>query len=220
MYYSLSALQESDLLSQPETGMGYQIVEATNARNYMRGKFLVLNSEVVIEMNAYISDNVRIVINEGINSIKAKAENITLIAISVLNEKQFRGVINESKNDNEKGAIDNPVVNANGEEIFVRLSAFDDDKRIDKINRCLRPGSFATTKEDYLKCKSTHDDPVERYALPSNDKIKFAFHIMPVKSDTLQRGTVQPANQKRGGGKEAYVAKGTANETFLEQTLY
>lgn len=62
--------------------------------------------------------------------------------------------------------------------------------------------------------------PVERYALPSNDKIKFAFHIKPLKSDTLQRGTVQPANQKRGGGKEAYFAKGTANGTFLVQTFY
>lgn len=220
MYYRLTALLENDLLSRPETGMGYQIVEATNARNYTRGRFLVLNSEVVIEMNAYMSDNVLKVISEGISSIKAKAEHISLSAITVLSEKQFRHVVNETENEIEQGALGNPVVNASGEEIFVRLSAFDDDKRIDKINNCLRPGSFTTTKEDYLKCKVTQDDPVERYALPSNDKIKFAFHIKPVKSDTLQRGTVQPANQKRGGGKEAYFAKGTANETFLLQTSY
>lgn len=220
MYYRLSALQENDLLNQPETGMGYQIVEASKTGSYTREKFLVLNSEVVIEMNAYTSDNVRKVVNEGIYSIKVSAKYITLNAISVLNEKQFRFVVNESKNENERGAIDNPVVNANGEEIFVRLSAFDDDKRIDKINRCLRAGSFTTTKEDYLKCKTTNDDPVERYALPSNDKIKFAFHIKPVKTDTLQRGTVQPAYEKRGGGKEAYFSKGTAAGTFFEQTLY
>jgi hypothetical protein len=74
--------------------------------------------------------------------------------------------------------------------------------------------------EDYLKCKKINDDPVERYALPSNDEIKFAFHIQPVKTDTLQRGTVQPANNKRGGGKEAYFDKGTASGTFLKQTAY
>ena len=74
--------------------------------------------------------------------------------------------------------------------------------------------------EDYFKCKSTNDDPVERYALPSNDKIKFTFHIQPVKTNTLQRGTVQPANGKQGGGKEAYFAKGTAAGTFLKQTPY
>lgn len=220
MYFKLSAAQENDLLHQPETGMGYQIVEASKAGSYAREKFLVLNSEVVIEMNRYESDNVRKVINEGILSIKASASYITLNAISVLNEKQFRSIVNESKSENERGAIENPVEAAKGEEIFVRLSAFDDDKRIDKINKCLRDGSYTTTIDDYLKCKATNDDPIERYALPSNYKIKFAFHIQPKKIDTLQRGTVQKANGKRGGGKEAYFDKGTSNGTFLKQTPY
>ena len=171
-------------------------------------------------MNEYERDNIRKVINEGIASIKLSADSIALNAISVLNEKQFRNVLNENKNQNEGAAIDNPVENANGEEIFVRLSAFDDDKRIDKINKCLRPGSYTTTMDDYLKCKASNDDPVERYALPNDDKIKFAFHIQPKKTDTLQRGTVQPANGKRGGGKEAYFANGTANGTFIKQTPY
>jgi len=220
MYFKLSALQEKDLLNQPETGMGYQIVEASKAGSYTREKFLVLNSEVVIEMNGYEGNNVRKIINEGIFSIKVNANYITLNAISVLNKNQFRNVVSEYKSENERGAIENPVVNANGEEIFVRLSAFDNDRRIDKINKCLRPGSFTTTIEDHLKCKATNDDPVERYALPNNDKIQFAFYIQPKKTDTLQKGTVQPANAKRGGGKEAYFANGTAAGTFMKQTPY
>ena len=145
---------------------------------------------------------------------------ITLNAIKVLNEKQFRNQVNESKNDNEKGALDNRVESADGNEIFVRLSAFDDDKRIDKVNKCLRPGSFTTTEVDYVDCKLINDKPVERYALPNNDEIKFAFYIKPIISDTLQRGIVQPANWKRGGGKEVYFAKGTAIGTFFKQTPY
>ena len=220
MYFKLSRSQEIELLNQPETGMGYQIVEATIDENYSREKFLILNSEVVIEMNGVEDYLTRIVINEGIFSIKAKANLITLKSIKVLNEKQFPNQVNESKNEKEKGALDNPVENANGEEIFVRLSAFDDDKRIDKINNCLRPGSFTTTEDDYILCKYIEDDPVERYSLPNNDEIKFAFYIQPVKSDTLQRGRVQPANGKRGGGKEAYFEKGTTKGTFLKQTEY
>jgi hypothetical protein len=200
--------------------MGYQVIEAGKAGSYTREKFLVLNSEIVIEINGYEADNVRKIITEGIYAIKASASFITLNAISVLNENQFRNVVNESKSENEKGAIENDVENANGEEIFVRLSAFDNDRRIDKANRCLRPGSFTTTMEDSLTCKKINDDPVERYALPNNDEIKFAFHIQPVTTDTLQRGTVQPANNKRGGGKEAYFDKGTARGTFLKQTAY
>jgi len=220
MLYKLTAAQENELLSQSETGMGYQVVEASKQGYYSREKYLVLNSEVVIEMNASTSDNVRKVVNEGIFAFKTSASIITLSSMTVLNEKQFRNIVNESKSENERGAIENPVVNANGEEVFVRLSAFDNDRRIDKVKMCLREGSYTTTMEDYLKCKSANDDPVERYALPNNDKIQFAFHIQPLKSDTLQRGIVQPAIGKRGGGKEAYFAKGTAPGTFKKQTAY
>lgn len=220
MLFKLTATQENELLNQPETGMGYQVVEATKQGTYSKEKFLVLNSEVVIEMNASTSDNVRKVINEGIFAFKASASIISLSSMTVLNEKQFRNIVNESKSENERGAIENPVVNANGEEIFVRLSAFDNDRRVDKVNKCLRAGSYTTTMEDYLKCKATVANPIERYALPNNDEIKFAFHIQPFKSDTLQRGTVQPANGKQGGGKEVYFAIGTAAGTFKKQTPY
>jgi hypothetical protein len=220
MLFKLNELQESYLLNQPETGMGYQVVEASRQGNFLKEKFLVLNSEVVIEMNDYEAANIRKVINEGIFSIKASATQITLNSISVLNERQIRNIVNESKNENERGAIDNPVENANGDEFFVRLSAFDDDKRIDKIKKCLRPGSYTTTMDDYIICKVTNSDPVDRYALPSNDIIQYAFQIQPKKIDTLQRGIVQPANGKQGGGKEVYFAKGTSEGTFLKQTPY
>ena len=220
MYYKLSSSQENELLNQPETGMGYQIIEANKQGSYAREKFLVLNSEIVIDINGYEDGHVRKVINEGINSVKSGAGLINLSAISVLSEKQFRSIASESKNENERGAIENPVVNATGEEIFVRLSAFEDDKRIDKTNKCLRPGSYTTMMDDYINCKTSNDDPVDRYALPNNDRIRYAFHIQPVKTDTLQRGIVQSANGKRGGGKEAYFAKGTAAGTFLKQTPY
>ena len=220
MYFKLSASQENYLLNQPETGMGYQVVEAIKTGSYTREKFLVLNSEVVIEMNTYTNDNVRMVINEGTDSIKAKASIITLNSTSVFNEKQFRNLVSESKNEDERGVIENPVVNADGEEIFVRLSAFNNDRRVDKINMCLRPGSYTTTLIDYMSCKTTEDDSVERYALPNNDEVKYAFHIQPKKIDTLQRGKVQPANGKRGGGKEVYFAKGTGVGTFIKQIPY
>ena len=220
MYYRLSRSQEIDLLNQPETGMGYQVIEANKEGSYLREKYLVLNSEVVIEMNGYEDIHIRKAVNEGIFSIKSGASLISLGSIRVLNEKQFRNQASEPKNENEKGAIDNPVENASGVETFVRLSAFEDDKRIDKVNKSLRPGSFTTTQIDYALCKYTDDNPVERYALPNNDEIKFAFYIKPDKTDTLQKGRVQPAYGKRGGGQETYFAKGTASGTLYNQTPY
>ncbi len=50
-------------------------------------------------------------------------------------------------------AIYNNLKNANGDELFIRLSAFEDDKRIDKINKCLLRGTFTTTASDAFKCQ-------------------------------------------------------------------
>ena len=220
MLFKLNSSQENDLLNLPETGMGYQIVDAIKSGTYQREKFIILNSEIAIEMNGYEGDHIRKVINEGISKVKASANLVTLNSLAVLSERQVRNYLSEPKNESEKGALDNPVESANGNEMFVRLSAFDDDKRIDKVNRCLRPGSFTTTEVDYIVCKFMDDNPVERYALPNNDEIKFAFYIQPEMSETLQRGRVQPAYSKRGGGIEAYFAKGASYGTFKNQTPY
>ena len=220
MYYRLTISQEHEFLRLPETGMGYQIIEAAKTGSYSRERYIVLNSEIAIEMNGMEEYLISMVLLQGTEACKRNLEFIQLNAIQLINNKLFRDVVKEPENKKDKGAIDNPVENANGEEVFVRLSAFDNDRRVDKENRCLRPGSFTTTEADYLVCKYLNDDPVERYALPNNDEIKWAFYIQPDKTDTLQRGTVQPANGKRGGGKEAYFDKGTAKGTFFKQTEY
>ena len=221
MYYQLNASQENQLLNEPETGMGYQIIEASKAGEYLREKFIVLNTQAVIEIDGYEAIYIRSIISEGIHRFKMKADVVTLNSIKVLTEIQFRGIkVSEPKATKESGATENAVENANGIELFVRLSAFEDDKRVDKINKCLRAGSFTTTIDDYATCKKINDDPIERYALPNNDTIKFAFYILPKKTDTLQRGIVQPAYNKRGGGKEVYFANGTSKETYIKQTPF
>jgi hypothetical protein len=73
---------------------------------------------------------------------------------------------------------------------------------------------------DYSKCKAANDNLNERYALPNIDKVLYAFYIKPLKSDTLQRGIAQPANEKPGGGRTVYFAKGTADGTLVRQKPY
>jgi len=217
MYFKLSTSMENALLHQPETGMGYQVIEASKVGSYFPEKFLVLNSEIVVEMGGFETEDIRKIMNKGIFTAKSEASMIALNRITVLNENQFRDIVRDSNNENERGAIENSVENADREEMFVRLSAFDNDRRVDKINKCLLPGSFATTDKDCNDCRAEKDNPVERYALPSNDEIKFVFYIQPMKTDTLQRGTVQPANGKRGGGKEVYFENGTSSGSFKGQ---
>jgi hypothetical protein len=220
MLYKLHKEQEINLLNLPETGMGFQIIEAKKENSYSFFKYLVLNSEIVIDFDGTEDIFVKRVFSEGLISAKEKANYIILGSITLLNELNHRNFFNEMKTKGESGAKDNKVEYANGKEVFVRLSAFENDKRIDKVNNCLLPGSYTTTIDDYEICKNSNDDSIERYALPNNDQIKHAFHILPLNSDTLQRGIVQPANGKRGGGKEVYFENGTANGTFILQTPY
>ncbi|MFM6975297.1 MAG: hypothetical protein ACKOW2_00400 [Sphingobacteriaceae bacterium] len=220
MIYKLGVLQENELINRPETGMGYQVIQARQTGNYNFEKFIVLNSELVVEMNGYEGSHIKRIMSEGTFNVKLSANMITLHSITVLNETQLRNMFGEQKGKDERGAIENKVEFANGEEIFVRLSAFDNDRRIDKFNKCLKPGSFTTTTLDFLLCKVTSDNPIARYALPCNEEIKWSFHIKPHLHETLQRGVVQAANGQSGGGKEVYFEKGTNIGTLIEQLPY
>jgi len=222
MLYAFSNEQENYFLNQPETGMGYQVIDASKTGAYDRKKYIILNSQVAIDLDDYTGNNIKNVINEGITKIQMSAQKIVFSknSIKLFSENEFRNFVNEAKSPIEKGAIDNSKEAANGIEEFVRLSAFQDDKRIDRVKKRLRPGSFTTTKNDYMMCKSLNQNPINRYALPNEDKIEWAFFIIPKKSDNLQRGKVQPANGKSGGGEEVYFELGTSDGTFIAEGKY
>ncbi len=79
-----------NLLNKPETGMGLiEVVEASKQDSYTLQKFLVLNSEIVIEMNGFESEHVKKIMREGILAVKASANFVSLRSISVLNENNF-----------------------------------------------------------------------------------------------------------------------------------
>ncbi len=128
--------------------------------------------------------------------------------------------VSEGSTDKFSAAKDSPLANPDGKTYYVRLSAYDDDKRIDKKNNCLLPGSYSTTRKDYEKCVNDKDDPVERYALLNEEMIKWSFHILPESKDSYRFGTVQPAFGKKGGGEECLFENGTSFGTFSKQTDY
>lgn len=223
MLYSIGTKSQEDyFLSQPETGMGYQIIDAAKFNSYERKKYIILNSQIAIDFDNDYGNNIRSVLNEGLTNIKMSAQKIifSTTAIKILSENEFRNLVKEERNGEEKAALENPKTEADGIEEFIRLSAFKDDKRIDRVKNKLRPGSFATTKQDYNYCKQQNINPIIRYALPNEEKIEWAFYIKPKKGDVLQRGKVQPANDKIGGGVEAFFAEGTSDGTFVGETKF
>lgn len=215
MYFNLPNETIEMLLLLPETGMGYQIIEANKFGSYESTAFLVLNAELALDIDNELPYYLQTIKSKGIEIIKQSSSSIHLNNIILIPNSSTNSVVLDTINSLEKGALDNDEMNADGEEHFVRLSPFKNDRRIDRINECLLPGSFATTELDFINnCLTCGQNPIERYALPSDEKIKHGFIIVPLKTDKLQKGKVQSANGRIGGGIEAYFKNGTSKGTF------
>lgn len=216
------------LLALPESGMGYQIIDAKRLGRYMKDRFIVYNSELIIEYdNNFISNKRQIQLSSYSNilnqSIFISLESPTLITNNILRNLHLmsdRIMNSKGRYAGGSGAVDNTPVYASGSEIFVRLSAYPDDKRIDTVKMRLRDGSYTTTESDYISCKKNEDDPVDRYALPNDEIIKWAYYIKPKSNDKYRPGIVQPANNHNGGGIEALFDLGTSVGTYIERKPY
>lgn len=212
--------QQTELLQLPETGMGYQIIEAKLHSFSTPKKYVVFNSEVAVDTDVNLDYYSRELYAKGIEKIKGQLDTMPFASFELLTARQKARLFSDNKPHKSKGAKENPKEKANGTEMFVRLSAYENDRRIDFESKKLKPESYTTTLKDYLECKAIGDDPIARYALPNNEEIKWAFHIRPKYGDILQRGIVQPAFEHDGGGEEAYFEYGTSINTLLKKATY
>lgn len=209
----VSAQIQKKLLSLPESGMGYQIVDATYSDS-SRKECIVLNATIA---EPTYGRNVRDVLksvslSEAERVFKFTAASTEIIDVQLKEDKGiFKGAV--TKLSEAKGAKTASEEVTKKDEKFVRFSAFEEDFRIDKVNKKFTPGTYATTLEDAKHCISNRINPVVRYALPNNYEVKYAFHISPLEKTPVKRGIVEPANDQPGGGVEVLFPKGTDNNT-------
>jgi hypothetical protein len=205
--------------------MGYQVIEAKRLHRTVKEKFVVYNSELIIDLDYRFSEFQKQIKFTSFSKILNEAEtlfietsSISLVPNITIFEKRILSEVKEKskyRHSGGKGAKDNPKEWANGKDFFVRLSAYENDHRIDFVKKRLKEGSYTTTLTDYIVCVDCNDDPIDRYSLPNDDLIKFAFYIQPKTIDELQKGIVQPAFGHDGGGIEAFFEKGTSDGTFF-----
>ncbi|MDR1417260.1 MAG: hypothetical protein LBJ57_07590, partial [Prevotellaceae bacterium] len=197
---------------------------------YGKKRFVAYNGDLILEDDSDFNFHKSLVVSMGYQSTLRQASLLPTIrqdSITLFSKRLFAETraISKSTQTNkhrytDKGAIENPKERANGIDEFVRLSAYEDDKRIDTINNKLLSGSYATTAADYRTCMFNDDDPVDRYALPNDEKVQWAFYILPKSGDILQRGIVEPAYGHAGGGVEAYFEYGTSDGTYFNKKRY
>ncbi|MGE3344150.1 MAG: hypothetical protein AB7L71_12025 [Vicinamibacterales bacterium] len=209
----LTDAQTRSLLTQPETGMGYQEVEAT-LRNNQTEKGIVYNGELiflgnesrsVLKLASYpavlkLASNA----TDEIRSLRVLRMREGLKALST---REASGTIKKSAGP----AKDAPTEKTKADEVFKRFSAYENDRRI-TAEKGLLPGSYATTEDDAKNVK-TGKEAVARYALANPEPASYVFTIKPTKDTDIQRGTVEPANGQPGGGAEVIFTNGTTTNT-------
>ena len=229
MIHRVVSTDTSRLLSLPETGMGYQVIDALMPGQSSKQRFVVYNGELAVDFDREFPtfriqakrDYPRLLTEAKL--FLGKTESFTVVGRSSLVESRVLAVDkarSKHRHSGGKGAKDNPQETANGTEVFVRLSAYENDRRVDVLNKRLVPGTYATTEGDYRDCVQFNDDPVDRYALPNDEEIKWAFYVRPTKGDKVRRGIVQPAFGHDGGGLEALFDDGTSNGSYFDKRRY
>lgn len=92
MIYKVFTQDADTLLELPETGMGYQIVQAKQYCRFETRKFIVYNSNIAIEYDSDFLVYKRKFDNEGYQKVFQKAEEIMLEtdSIRVLSKSEIK----------------------------------------------------------------------------------------------------------------------------------
>lgn len=209
----------SDLLRRPESGMGYQVVEATSPDHKTR-RAVVYNAELLIyesEPRRFDLSTTYVRLLESARSATpAEIKSLRVLpraTFATLSARESSGATGQKKATPAKDA---PKEKTKAGEVFKRFCAYQNDRRVTS-DQSLLPGTYATTEEDAKNVK-TGKDAVARYALPDPAPASYVFIIKPDKDTDIQRGIVEPAFDQPGGGAEVFFENGTQPKTVTGPT--
>ena len=210
----LKASETDDLLAQPETGMGYQVVEAI-LEDDSKEQGVAYNAELLFlgnETQSHLRSSSYTTVLKAAKSSGIKIKKLRVLTRETAAHRSD-GIWATSRVLKEKAppAKDAPIERTKADEVFKRFSAFANDRRR-KPNGGWRDGTYATTEEDAKKIK-TGKDAVARYALPNPAPASYVFTGCPHNNTEIQKGTVAPAYDQPGGGVEVIFTEGTQANT-------
>jgi hypothetical protein len=212
------------LTELPETGMGFQLIEAV-----LWGKnvpLLVLNSEHAIDLGQVEltpGDDPATILRNGMRVIDAMKLDVVGTLFAAPRPHSFR-LLNAriGKLPGPAGAaapagphtvmpsslVKHVVLSAN--RVFHRFSAFNPDRRVDPVTGSFLPGTYAVPESE-VPFVPTGFVAVGRFALPNNFPASFHYEIEASVGTAMDFGTVAPAFGQSGGGVEAYFSDAVIN---------
>jgi hypothetical protein len=217
----LSDAQITQMINQPESGMGYQNVEVEYQKELRKAtvKATVYNGELLLweeEPRSLLRGSTYEFMIKSASSVDARL----IKSIKVVPPQR---IIAKSAFDKfaeripGKPATEGEPQKTKKAEIFMRFTAYKNDRRITP-QRGLVPGTYATTEEDSKNVKNG-TEAVERYALPDPKPAIYRNKIEPLEDTLYRKGTVQPAYGHKGGGVEVIFDNGTDDNTVTGLTV-
>lgn len=212
MYY-LNEAQQLALIHQPETGMGYQLVEATTL-TFRKVVGVAYNAELVLKKDEPEQRALFRALAMGA-SMKTCGQAVRAVRLLSAASTEYRSFMLGEPPGAYATALgpakDAPVETTKHGEIFKRFNAYENDRRI-RADGSLEPGTYATTEAD-ARLVHTGKEAVARYALPNPEPAVNVFTIKPVPRTAIQYGIAQPAYGQPGGGVEVIFTHGTTVRT-------
>ena len=202
------------LAVQPETGMGYQLVELSIPAR--RAEYILVFNATHVAGKRGKARAVR----EGAEDVSLRRAARAVIApepgtrVRAVTLAEARRVGVSVATDYRRGqgpAMDNPLGESSLGERFFRFSAYADDIRI-LADGAVTRGTYVTTYTDGITAK-IGAEAVERYALPNPEPAVHRFWLRPPDPIPVRRGTVQPAFGRKGGGDEVIFEEGAPTGT-------
>jgi len=210
----LRAEDTKSLLAQPESGMGFQIVEAKKAASLGSEAWLVFNGElaIVIEDQTWLQS--RAAMSEI--HLRAEAKNVSTL-IESFHVATTRSGVGRPPSSHGPARTLAPAAHSLIKKsetaagtTYYRFSAFENDRRVNPKTGAFLPGTYATTATDKPMAPSGFA-AVGRYALPNVLPASFVFALSAVGSERIHIGTVAPAFGQSGGGVEVFFPLGGSN---------
>ena len=216
----------NQLVDLPETGMGFQFIEARIMGSYKN--LLVLNAEHAFDLSAIeFSPGVSPyeIMRNGLRVLEEmrRTESTMFSAPAPSDFKLLNCRVSVTGN-NVSGGIAPVIVQSStlvkkeklaSNRKFFRFSAYNPDRRVDLITGDFAAGTYATTDNDEPFVPSGFA-AVGRYALPNNSPASYKYTIIAPAGEDVEYGTVAPAFGQSGGGVEALFNKKVKNQAKLQ----
>lgn len=215
---NLEPSARSELLALPESGMGFQHVEALYQGRATQ--FLVLNGEWALELTslelAEGSDPATIEANGA--QVMTALRDVSRGYMASWKPSNFTILTSRVGALATRGSV--PVIAPPSSLVkryllpssrtFHRYSAFNPDRRVDARTGDWLPGTYATTESERAFVP-TGFVAVGRFALPNKLPASHLYTIQAASGTDVSFGTVAPAFGQSGGGVEAFFIDAVVN---------